>query len=75
VPGLSHITALASAHQTAYALRADGTLASWGLDGSNELGTGDPTFTSTSTPATVPGLSHVVAVGAGSMDAYIVATG
>jgi alpha-tubulin suppressor-like RCC1 family protein len=75
VPGLAHVTELASAQQTAYALRADGTVASWGYDLNNELGTGSSTTTSTSTPAAVPGLSHVVAVGAGSRDAYIVAIG
>lgn len=75
VPGLANVTALASGHQTAYALRGDGTVASWGYDASNELGNGDPTFTQTMAPVTVPGLTNVVAIGAGDNNGYALATG
>jgi len=45
------------------ALRTDGTVVTWGLNSYGELG--DGTSTSRSNPATVPGLSGVVAVAAG----------
>ena len=57
VPGLTDIVAVATAHLTGYALHAGGTVASWGLDGSNELGNGDATLTNTSTSAPIPGLT------------------
>jgi alpha-tubulin suppressor-like RCC1 family protein len=75
IPGLTGVTAIARGHQTGYAVRSDGTVASWGYDASNELGNGDPNFASTNTPATVPGLTHVVAIGAGDVDAYVLTTG
>jgi alpha-tubulin suppressor-like RCC1 family protein len=72
VPGLTDITAIATAQHTGYALHADGTVSSWGWDGSNELGDGDATFTNTSSPARISGLTNVVAVGAGSRNGYAI---
>ena len=70
VPGLTDVTAIATAHSTGYALHADGTVSSWGYDNSNELGNGDHTVTNTSSPAQIPGLTGAVGVAAGSMNGY-----
>ena len=70
MPGLTDITAVATAHDTGYALHADGTVSSWGNDGSNELGNGDQTTTNTSSPARIPGLTGVVGVAAGQTNGY-----
>jgi alpha-tubulin suppressor-like RCC1 family protein len=70
VPGLTDITAVATGHQTAYALHADGTVSSWGYDMANETGNGDAAHADVSTAAKIPGLTGVVGLGAGSNDGY-----
>jgi alpha-tubulin suppressor-like RCC1 family protein len=70
VPGLTDITAVATGHQTGYALHADGTVSSWGFNSANETGNGDATHTIVSTAAKIPGLTGVVGLAAGSHDGY-----
>jgi alpha-tubulin suppressor-like RCC1 family protein len=50
VSGLSGVTALAAEYNTAYALKSDGTVWAWGINGAGQLGNG------TSGGAVVPGL-------------------
>lgn len=54
----------ASRQNTAFAIKQDGTLWSWGSNLSGILGTGNGSYRST-TPQQVPGLSGVTAIGAG----------
>ena len=64
VSGLSGVVALAGGRNHAVALRSDGTIMTWGLNTSGQLG--DGTKTSRSTPVQVSGVSTAVAVAAGA---------
>ncbi|MFI9381041.1 hypothetical protein [Kutzneria sp. NPDC052558] len=71
VPGLTGVTALASAGGTGYALKSDGTVWSWGYNGNGETGTGSTAEIVTS-PTQVSGLSGVVSVGGAITGGYAV---
>jgi hypothetical protein len=71
VAGLSGVTAIAASAGAGYALKADGTVWSWGYNAHGELGTGR-TDTSVPTVAQVPGLTNVVSIGGGVGNGYAV---
>ena len=62
--GLSFVTAVAAGARHSLALRADGTVASWGANEFGQLGSG--TGTMSETPIPVHGLSGVKAIAAGA---------
>ncbi len=66
VHDLVQVVAIASGDQHHLALRADGTVWSWGIGDMGENGTGDLTkqYTHAVLPTQVPGLDHVVAIDA-----------
>jgi alpha-tubulin suppressor-like RCC1 family protein len=68
VVGVSGVTAIAAGSQSAYAVRADGTVWDWGYNGSGQLG--DGTLTRRLSPVQVPGLTGVIAVAASEASAY-----
>ena len=68
VGGLSGATAIAGGWFGAYALRADGTVRSWGTNNFGQLGTG--TTASSGVPVPVSGLTDATAIAAGSYDGY-----
>ena len=70
VVGLTGVTAIAAANETAFALRNDGTVWSWGLGSYGLLGNGG---TANSTvPVPVSGMTGVVAIAAAGYTAYAV---
>jgi alpha-tubulin suppressor-like RCC1 family protein len=66
--GAPHI--ISGGYASAYGIKSDGTLASWGYNGSGELGNGDSVNSSTAVP--VSGLSGVLGVSSGSSGGYAV---
>ncbi len=71
VPGLVNVVAVAAGSDHSLALLADGTVLSWGSNSSGQLGNGDPagpgkcgTTSCRKSPAPIPGLANVVAIGA-----------
>ena len=66
VDGINHVTAIAAGQDHTLALRSDGTVWGWGTNGIGELGNAIPVGTLTTTPKQIPGLSHVIAIAAGS---------
>ncbi len=69
VPGLSGITAIAADSYRSMALRNDGTVWSWGRNGSGQLGNGEASVGGCEcigTPVQASGLDGVIAIGAGS---------
>ena len=69
VRGLSGVTAIASGSLTAYALRSDGTVWSWGHNLSGELGNGS-TAESSVVPVRVTGLTNIRQLAAGYQAAF-----
>jgi alpha-tubulin suppressor-like RCC1 family protein len=69
VPGLTGVTAIASAADARYAARSDGTVMAWGLQ---PLG-GD--YTEKYVPTLVAGLTGVVDIGAGLSTGYAIVAG
>ncbi|HLY74751.1 MAG TPA: RCC1 repeat-containing protein [Planctomycetota bacterium] len=65
LPGLSGITAVAAGSTGGLAVGAGGAVWTWGWNTSGQLGIGTTTGQS-NTPVQIPGLSGVIAVGAGS---------
>jgi alpha-tubulin suppressor-like RCC1 family protein len=65
VPGLSNVTAVAAGSSHNLVLRNDGSVWSWGSNGSGELGRG-ATSPPDATPAAIPGLSGITAIAAGA---------
>jgi len=63
VSGLTGVTAIAVGWRHTVALKNDGTVWAWGLNGYGELG--DGTYTNRPTPVQVSGLTGVLAIGAG----------
>jgi alpha-tubulin suppressor-like RCC1 family protein len=63
VPGLTGIIQIAAGGSSSFAVRSDGTLFSWGGNGSGQLG--DGTTAARSTPAPVAGLTGVTQVSSG----------
>lgn len=63
VQGLSEISAVAAGGSHSVALRKDGSVWTWGHNGSGQLGNGIKA--GSSTPSQVPGLRDVVAIAAG----------
>nr|MDQ2958592.1 hypothetical protein [Actinomycetota bacterium] len=77
VSGLSHIVAIAAGNSTAYAVRSDGTVWSWGRDGQGELGLGTALSTGCACslkPVQVAGLTGATAVAATSSTGYALRT-
>ncbi len=70
VVGLTDVTAIEARGSSAYALRADGTVWSWGDNYRGQLGNG--TRASSAVPVRVTGLTDVVAIGAGDNNGYAV---
>jgi alpha-tubulin suppressor-like RCC1 family protein len=68
VLGLTDVTAIASGSSTAYALRADGTVWAWGMNGGGQLGNGG--YDGSSVPVQVTGLTDAVAIAASDLSAY-----
>ena len=64
VSGLSGVVAMAGGRNHGVALKSDGSVMTWGLNTSGQLG--DGTKTSRSTPVRVSGISTAVAVAAGA---------
>ncbi|HEU4334011.1 MAG TPA: FlgD immunoglobulin-like domain containing protein [Candidatus Eisenbacteria bacterium] len=71
VVGLTDIVAIAAAGYHSYALKADGTVWSWGFNTFGQLGNG--TSTDTGTPGQVPGLSNIRAIAASYYNGYAIA--
>lgn len=65
VPGLSGVVAVSAGSNHTVALKADGTIMTWGYNASGQIGDGT-TYNSLS-PLVVPGLSGVVAVAGGGV--------
>ena len=67
VMGLSNIVAVAVQDESYFtlALDSDGTVWSWGANGSGQLGRADGLYQDANLAAPVPGLSNVVAIAAG----------
>lgn len=70
VVGLTGVTAIEARGNSAYALRADGTVWAWGYNFDGQLGNGSRA--SSSVPVRVSGLTDVVAIGAAWSTAYAV---
>jgi alpha-tubulin suppressor-like RCC1 family protein len=62
-PDLSDVVAIAAGSQFSLALRSDGGVVAWGVNGSGQLGLGDTTHRTT--PVPVPNLSGISAIAAG----------
>jgi alpha-tubulin suppressor-like RCC1 family protein len=63
VSGLTNVVSVAAGNFFSLALKSDGTVVSWGANGSGQLG--DGTLTNRTTPITVPNLSRITAIAAG----------
>lgn len=70
VVGLTGVTEIVGSGDSAYALRADGTVWAWGGNYSGQLGNG--TRTPSTVPVRVTGLTDVVAIGGGYATGYAV---
>jgi alpha-tubulin suppressor-like RCC1 family protein len=68
VVNLSNIKAIAAGNDSAYALREDGTVWSWGYNHFGQLGTG--TTNNSNVPVRVGTLTNIVAIAAGEQTAY-----
>ncbi|MEV1118837.1 hypothetical protein AB0I91_27540, partial [Actinosynnema sp. NPDC049800] len=73
VVGLTDVTEFVAGGDTRYALRADGTVWTWGGNAEGQLGNGTSSG-QTGTPTPVPGLGGVVSVAASSRTGYAVQT-
>jgi hypothetical protein len=71
VAGLSGVAAVAAGGESSYALKHDGTVWAWGLNGNGQLG--DGTTSDRSAPVQVSGLSGIVAIAAGGSHAVALA--
>jgi len=69
VPDLTEVVAIAAGGDSVYALRRDGSVWAWGDDEFGELGDGVRRLDE-GAPVKVRGLSHVVAIAAGSCSGY-----
>jgi hypothetical protein len=70
VSGLKGVKAISAGGQFgaadhSLALKTDGTVMSWGANGSGQLGNGDNTFTNSNVPVRVVNLSGVTTIAAG----------
>ncbi|HEX5746806.1 MAG TPA: hypothetical protein VFZ09_11210 [Archangium sp.] len=63
MPGISNVKEVSLGFYHTVALKHDGTVWTWGYNGSGQLG--DGTTTTRNTPGIVPGLSGIVAIAAG----------
>lgn len=68
---LCNITAIAAGISFTVALKSDGTVWAWGVNGSGQLG--DGTTTSRSTPVQVSGLTNITAIAVGSFSNHALA--
>ncbi|MDQ6525285.1 hypothetical protein RB608_16810 [Nocardioides sp. LHD-245] len=72
VPGLSDVTMVSTGHYHSLALRADGSVWTWGYNQAGQLG--DGTTTTRNHPVRVPGTRTYATVAAGRDMSYAVAT-
>jgi len=70
VSDLAGVVAIAAGNLTAYALRADGTVWSWGDNMEGQLGNGGSPAARTSFPVRVTGLTDITAVAGGAFNGY-----
>jgi alpha-tubulin suppressor-like RCC1 family protein len=73
VSGLTGVTTIAGAGHGAYALLADGTAWSWGLNNHGQLGTGQscpPEPCEARVPVRIPGLTGVTTIAGGETNGY-----
>jgi alpha-tubulin suppressor-like RCC1 family protein len=73
VPQLSGITQLASAGDTSFALRSDGTIWCWGANTTDASGLGD--YTAIRTPTQLPGIEGAQAIAAFEYGAFAILAG
>jgi alpha-tubulin suppressor-like RCC1 family protein len=73
VPGLRGVVAIAAGGDSGYALRRDGSVWAWGDDGYGELGNALVRLDE-DVPVRVVGLTHVIAIAAGSCSGYALLT-
>jgi len=66
VSGIATATAIARGSNHSCALLADGTVACWGSNSYGQLGLGTGSASYATTPQAVPGLTGIVAIGAGA---------
>jgi prepilin-type N-terminal cleavage/methylation domain-containing protein len=71
VPGLSGVRSLYAGLDTTFAILSDGTVKSWGYNGSGELGSGSASEYS-ATPGTVSGLTDVKSISGAVTNVYAV---
>jgi alpha-tubulin suppressor-like RCC1 family protein len=74
VAGLTSVTAIAAGGGHSLAVKSNGSVWSWGNGNSGQLGYTGSYYGSQLTPAQVPGLSGITAVGAGMAHSLAVAT-
>ena len=67
---LTNVIAIAAGHEHSLALRADGTVWSWGNNFNGQLGNGG--FVSQARAVQVPGLTNITAIGAGYLSSYAI---
>ena len=72
VVGLSNVVAIAASGYESYALKADGTVWSWGYNAFGQLGNG--TTQNSGTPVQVTGLTNIRAIAASYYNGYAITT-
>ncbi|WP_298874877.1 hypothetical protein [uncultured Microbacterium sp.] len=70
VSGLSGVTQISAGAESVYALLSDGTVKAWGDNWFGEIGTGVALQSAAFTPITVPGVSGVTQIAAGTQQAF-----
>jgi len=66
VTGLTGVVAIAAGAYHSLAVKGDGTVWAWGYNADGELGNGDATFTNSTVPVQVSGLTGCTSVSAGA---------
>jgi alpha-tubulin suppressor-like RCC1 family protein len=75
VEGVSEVTKVAAGGWSGYALKNDGSVWAWGYDGEGQLGNNKSTKTEYfPKPASISGLSNIIAIAAGSETGYALNT-
>jgi alpha-tubulin suppressor-like RCC1 family protein len=74
VSGLTGVVAIAAGENNMCALKSDGSVACWGINGNNQLGNG-LSSNSVLAPAPLPGVSEVVAISSGRLSGCVTERG